>query len=59
MSVSGGQWPTVRALESGSVLLDRRGGRYEVLGGGGFFEVVTVKEFWMECGRKRWNGKEE
>ena len=31
----------VRALESGSVLMEMRGGKYEVLGG--FFEVVTVK----------------
>ena len=36
MSVSGGQWHTVRALERGSVLLEMemRDGKYEVLGKG-------------------------
>ena len=32
MNVPAGQWHTVRALESGSVLLEMKDGKYEALG---------------------------
>ena len=70
-NVPAGQWHTVRALESGSVLLEMKEGKFEAVGGGGCFEVMTVKGvlnaiwqfcrylFWPQWGSKRRRAQEE
>lgn len=41
-----GQWHTVEALESGTVIMEVKDGPYEPTGAGGYSGVVTVEGEW-------------